>query len=259
MLNYSEISAQDSMKHYIRKFWVLDHAGIAIFSEARHALPNGCCTLAFITGEGIILGDTHIKAGIYFFGQITRRLKIVVKPYTKAIMAQLNPWAPGLITKLPLHELTNSFASLDLVNPALYRAFSKVDITDENVLVQNVYRELEDYFRETNDSRLIHSVIGAFTPGSLLKIADIAADTGYSKRYLEKKFSQHIGLSPKEMYSILRLRSVIDALPQPKFSLTQLALQYGYFDQSHFIKIYTGVMESLPGKFEITDYILPHS
>lgn len=266
MFNYKEIATPDRIKNYIHKFWILDHSNGILYSDARYALPNGCFTLAFIDGEGLILergnSATNIKSGIYLVGQITKRLKITVRPRSKAIMAQLSPWAPTLITKLPLHELTDKFAELDLVNKELHKAFSSIDGSDEHLLIQKIYCELENYLYETNDACLIRNVISAFTaslPATPLRIADIAADAGYSKRYIEKKFSLAIGLSPKEMYAILRLRSVVDVLKRPdnKFSLTQLALEFGYFDQSHFIKIYTGIMDSLPGKFEVEDYILP--
>lgn len=266
MFNYKEIATPDRIKSYIHKFWLLDHSSSSLYSDARYALPNGCFTLAFINGEGLILengnGVANIKSGIYFIGQITKRLKIIIKPRSKAVMAQLSPWAPTLITKLPLSELTDQFAELNLVNKELYKTFSSIDISDEHLLVQKIYCELENYFCETNDSSFIRNVIGTFMaslPAIPLKISDIASDAGYSKRYIEKKFSRNIGLSLKEMYSILRLRSVVNALKRPdnKFSLTQLALEFGYFDQSHFIKTYTGILDSLPGRFEVEDYILP--
>jgi AraC-like DNA-binding protein len=266
VFNYKEIPSSGPIKSYIRKFWVLDHSNSQLYSDAKYALPNGCFTLAFISGAGLILESenrtSHINSGIFIVGQITKRLKVIVKPGSKAIMAQLAPWTPSLFTKLPLSELTGEFAALDLVNNSLYKAFSTIDISDENLLVQKVYHELENYFYETTDSCFIKTVVGMFMANLTdvpIKIADIASNTGYSKRYIEKKFSLHTGLSPKEMYSILRLRSVVNTLHGTgnKLSLTQLALEFGYFDQSHFIKAYTGIMDSLPGRFAVENYILP--
>ncbi|KAA2241508.1 AraC family transcriptional regulator [Chitinophaga agrisoli] len=265
MFHYKEIPTPDPIQTYIRKFWVLDHSNSPLYSHAKYALPNGCLTLAFITGQGVLLEDgnktINIKTGIYLIGQITRRLKVIIKPYSKAIMAQLNPWTPTLITKLPLSELTNHFATLNFVNKKLHKAFSAIDTSDENLLVKKIYHELESLFYETSDSSLIQNVINVFTasfPAKPVKMSDIAADTGYSKRYIEKKFNLHTGLSPKEMYSILRVRNIINALHRPNNkSLTQLALEFGYFDQSHFIKMYTGIMDSSPRRFETNDYILP--
>ncbi len=266
MFNYKEIPAPDRIKNYIRKFWILDHSNTPLYSDAKYALPNGCLTLAFVSGQGVMLENwtkpINIKNGIYLIGQITSRLKVTIKPYSKAIMAQLTPWAPALITKLPLNELTNQFAELNLVNKTLDKAFATLDLSNEDLLIQKICHELENYFHDTTGSSFIKNVISVFTaslPAIPVKMTDIAADTGYSKRYIEKKFNLHTGLSPKEMYSILRVRNIVDTLKRPdnKSTLTQLALTFGYFDQSHFIKMYSGIMDSLPGRFEVDDYILP--
>jgi AraC-like DNA-binding protein len=266
MFNYYEIPAAEGFGNFVKKFWVLDHSNSSLCSHEKYALPNGCFTLAFISGKGILLENEHtnttIKPGVYFIGQISRRLKLTVLPYTKATMAQLQPWAPALITAFPMHELTNQFATLDIINKELYKAFASIDTTNDNALIDIFYRKLEDYLHYTYPYGLIQNVVRtleANLTGTPLKIADIANKTGYTKRHVEKQFSQYAGHSPKELYNILRLRNVITGLyNQPgTSSLTQAALEAGYFDQSHFIKAYTGIMGSLPKKFAPDDYILP--
>jgi len=265
MFNYYEIAAVEHFNSLIRKFWVLDHSNSQLYSDEKHALPNGCFTLAFISGNGIMLQNeninTTIKAGIYFIGQISKRLKLTVQPYTKAIMVQLQPWAPALITAFPMYELTNRFTTLDIINKELHTAFTRIDITNDEALINAIYNKFEHYRHYNYQYGLVKNVtqtLIANVADAPLKIADVAVKTGYSKRYIEKQFSLHTGLSPKEMYNILRLRNVITGLyKQPGASLTQAALGAGYFDQSHFIKAYTNIMGSLPKKFAADDYILP--
>ena len=266
MFNYKEITAAGSINNYIRKFWVLDHSTSPLYSDAKYALPNGCFTIAFISGGGVILESAEkketITSGIYLIGQITKRLKVVVKPYSKAIMVQLPAWSPSLITKFPLSELTGQLVGFGMVNKALHKAFSNIDITDEHLLISRVYMELENYLYESHDSSFIKNTIRLFTANltdTPLKISDIALNTGYSKRYVEKKFNLLTGLSPKEMYSILRMRSLVHTLHKSdnEMSLTKLGFEFGYFDQSHFIKAYTNIMGSLPKKFSAQEYILP--
>lgn len=268
MFNYYELAAAEDFSRLIKKFWVLDHSNSALYSYEKYALPNGSFTLAFISGNGIRLENEHtnttIKSGIYFIGQITQRLKITVLPYTKATMAQLQPWAPALITAFPMHELTNRFTTLDVVNKELHKAFTRIDITNDGALINTFYSKFENYPHYTYSYGLVKNVtqtLMANVKDAPLKIADIASKTGYSKRYVEKQFNQYTGLSPKEMYNILRMRNLITGLHnQPgKPSLTQLALTAGYFDQSHFNKAYANMMGSLPKKFAADDYILPLS
>lgn len=266
MFNYYEIAAVKGFNSFIKKFWVLDHLNSQLYSHEKYALPNGCFTMAFIIGNGIILQNeninTTIKAGIYFTGQITKRLKLTVLPNTKAIMAQLQPWVPALITAFPMYELTNQVATLDIINKELHKAFSCIDISNDDELINILYTKIDNYRHYTYPYGLVKNVTQTLIDNvtdAPLKIADIAGKTGYSKRYIEKQFIMYTGLSPKEMYTIFRLRNVITGLyNQPgKLSLTQAALGAGYFDQSHFIKAYTNIMGSLPKKFTPGDYILP--
>ena len=59
-----------------------------------------------------------------------------------------------------------------------------------------------------------------------------------SRQHLAQQFRQHVGISPKLFARICRFRAVHGALRHlpAQADWTQLALQYGYFDQSHLIR-----------------------
>jgi AraC-like DNA-binding protein len=265
MFNYSEIPAPAALKGYLRKFWIINNLQNSSTIETKYALPNGCFTIAFINIAGVTLQydkqSIPVSKGIYLFGQINTRLKIIVQPHTKAIMAQLTPWSASLITNFPLNELTNNFIDLKLVNTGLYQKFQNINYLDEHLLFAEFCKAFED-LGSTGTSNIIKSIYTIFENKYTrlpLNMADVAAQTGYSKRYIEKKFNTHIGISPGDYYAILRLRNLINELDDAgnQLSLGRLAYKHGYFDQSHFIKAYSKVMGSLPKQFDSTDYILP--
>jgi len=265
MFNYSEISAPPALKSYLRKFWIIDNLQNSSPSETKYALPNGCFTIAFINDAGVTLQydkhSIHVPKGIYLFGQINTRLKIIVQPHTKAIMAQLTPWSASLITNFPLHELTNNFIDLKLVNAGLHQKFQNINYLDEHLLFTEFCKAFEN-LGSTSTSNIIKSIYALFETGHSMasfNMTELAAKAGYSKRYIEKKFNAHIGISPGDYYAILRLRNLINELDNTgnQLSLGHLAHKHGYFDQSHFIKAYSKIMGSLPKQFQSTDYILP--
>ena len=87
-----------------------------------------------------------------------------------------------------------------------------------------------------------------------ISIEQLAEDTGYTTRYIDKCFRNETGLSPKQLAKIVRFQSAISALNQNQHigrSLTEIAADLGYFDQSHFVhdfKAYTGLT---PKKYQI--------
>lgn len=266
MFNYYEIPADKHYADYLNKFWVIDHSLSALPGGDKYVLPNGCVTLAFIMGNGVILQNTQgiftVSKGIYLFGQLSTRMQVTVQPYTKVFGAQLTPWAACFVTNLPMDELTDNFVDISQVNMPLCQYFNNINTGDDGALVPAFYKALENYQGAADGISLVRGVVNMLNNGlgdEPLKIAGIANSTGYSKRYVEKKFLLHTGFSPKQLYTVLRVRHLVDMLKnQPeKLSLTRLALHGGFYDQSHFIKAYTGIMQSQPGKFDAGNYIMP--
>ncbi|MDP9078453.1 MAG: helix-turn-helix domain-containing protein [Bacteroidota bacterium] len=265
MAGYTEIAAEESFAGYIRKFWLLDNSASPLISPGKYALPNGCVTIAFISGNSVSVDfEKHaitVKPGIYFIGQIRTKVAVSLEPYTKAIMAQLNPWTPSLITKAPLYELTDNIIPLADLNSNLYSALSKQDLSDEKLLITELYKALESHIYSSTDFALIRTIFNELNADPLkppVKVSDIARKSGYSSRLIEQKFNHFIGLPPKEMQRILQLRALIDELvPGHKPTLSALAHKYGYFDQSHFIKSYHKIMLDQPRRFDPANFILP--
>ena len=75
-----------------------------------------------------------------------------------------------------------------------------------------------------------------------IRISQLIKDLCVSKDSFEKRFRKSIGASPKQFANIVRLKNCVDNYDADK-SLTEIALDTGYYDQSHFIhdfKLFTG-------------------
>jgi len=78
-------------------------------------------------------------------------------------------------------------------------------------------------------------------------IKNVASRYGITSRYLQKLFSNHTGLTPKLYSKINRFQNSLRLVAKKNTSLTTIAYECGYFDQSHFIrefKAFTGVLPS---------------
>ena len=64
-----------------------------------------------------------------------------------------------------------------------------------------------------------------------------------TQRQLEIKFKKEIGISMKEFINIKRFKKIKESLKSSNKSLTEIAVENGYYDSSHFckeVKKYTG-------------------
>jgi AraC-like DNA-binding protein len=71
--------------------------------------------------------------------------------------------------------------------------------------------------------------------GGLVPIRSLVDETGWSQKHLISQFREHIGLAPKMFARVMRFGSAVDRLRRRDHaSLTELALDCGYYDQAHF-------------------------
>lgn len=74
---------------------------------------------------------------------------------------------------------------------------------------------------------------------SRMELKKISDDLGVSHKSLIKAYHKHIGITPAKYLQILSLHKATSKLTQtPKQSLTELAYDLHFFDQSHFIKLF---------------------
>jgi AraC-like DNA-binding protein len=77
----------------------------------------------------------------------------------------------------------------------------------------------------------------------------VASRYGISSRYLQKIFLNYSGLSPNLFSKIARFQKSLHLVAGKELSLTTIAHQCGYFDQSHFIKDFKFFTGSTPSRF----------
>ena len=79
-------------------------------------------------------------------------------------------------------------------------------------------------------------------------VRSMAKALGVSQDRLEKQFRRFVGATPKQYCSILRFRNALaSANPQTRF--TDIAVEAGYYDQSHFIREFRSVTGMTPRQF----------
>jgi AraC-like DNA-binding protein len=88
---------------------------------------------------------------------------------------------------------------------------------------------------------------------SLTSVEGLVALSGLGKRRLQRLFDQYVGVSPKWVINRYRLHEAIAQLQsgQP-VSWAELALELGYFDQSHFIRDFRRLLGRTPADYAST-------
>lgn len=84
-----------------------------------------------------------------------------------------------------------------------------------------------------------------------IKIKELASLTGYSRRTMERKFHDDLGLSPKTYSRIIRCQSAVYKINNGnKIAFSDLAYDLGFTDQSHFLRDFKRHVSTTPLSYQ---------
>ena len=166
----------------------------------------------------------------------------------------LAPPAAYMLFGLPLHTLARRGVPLE-------------DVFDEPFLVDRLHDEegwserfrlLDDVFRKRlPDARLPSAgVVWAWRrlveTGGRIGVAPMAEELGWSRKRIVARFREEIGLPPKAVARLVRFEraralALAERSMQPDWS--RIAIECGYYDQSHLINDFRDVTGRTPGTF----------
>jgi AraC-like DNA-binding protein len=83
-----------------------------------------------------------------------------------------------------------------------------------------------------------------------LRVDDAAASAGLSVRQFERRFAEQVGLPPKRYARIIRFKSALEAkLMAPRRPWTDIAYEFGYYDQMHMVRDFERFAGESPATF----------
>lgn len=81
-------------------------------------------------------------------------------------------------------------------------------------------------------------------------VAELAAATGWSRRHLERRFLEQVGLAPKRLAQVVRLQRAL-RLQEDGMSWAQVAAAAEYHDEPHFDRTFKSMIGCTPGRFRV--------
>ncbi|XDD46018.1 helix-turn-helix domain-containing protein [Leptospira sp. WS39.C2] len=171
---------------------------------------------------------------------------------TEIIIVKFQPWGAFSFFNMSMYELNEiGISGYDVLDKTdLNDLYSKLQETKENLAKID---HLETFLLKlingkSIDQRILESITQLNHSQGSIKIKEIASDVNLSIDTFEKKFREVIGSTPKQFSSIIRMNSAIREIPKYT-SFTKLAYDFGYFDQSHFIKEFKSFTGQTPTEF----------
>jgi AraC-like DNA-binding protein len=186
-------------------------------------------------------------AGAMVSGAYSRAFIIDTREHASVIGAHFKPGgALAFLSGLPLGALADTHVELETLWGRRARQLREelclaTSATRRfQILEQALLERLSDPFEHDPTVRSALQLLGRGR-----KVREVAADLAVSHRKLIGNFTAEIGLTPKLFARVTRFqRAVVRAQSAPEPQWSELALEAGYFDQSHLIrdfKAFSGV------------------
>ena len=94
---------------------------------------------------------------------------------------------------------------------------------------------------------------------SIVKVEDAVRRSGLHKRTLQRLFDRYVGVSPKGVIQRYRLHEAAERISRGAADWTDLGLELGYYDVSHFIRDFKAILGKTPQEFALEERTRDHA
>jgi AraC-like DNA-binding protein len=170
-----------------------------------------------------------------------------------SIDLELTPLGAYRVLGRPLHELAGSVVSLeDLFGPAGRELADRLRMTAG---WDQAFDLLDEFLlaRALDGPEPTPAVAWAWdrmrASAGRVTVQSVADEVGCSRRYLQTKFREQIGLGPKAVSSLIRFEAVCRAVRRAPGRWAEIAAEAGYCDQSHLNRDFRELAGTTPTEF----------
>jgi len=246
MCDYQEYSPDIRLTPWVKNYW--SASGFTGNEVAPKVFPDGCTYI--ILKSDRTMGTSY--AGL--FGMRTAFVEVDYPKSTQLFGVCFKPAGITAFTRVPLEELTDRRVELSLVETLFDKSFyetlsEKQSITE--IIAHTNHCLLKQFFcLYPADRQIIRAIDLINLSKGQLSLAEVASDVCLSQRHFERKFKSVIGVSPKMFAKILRLHFALQGMKEnPNKDLLTIALEYGYYDQTHLAKDFKSLTGDTPSDF----------
>ncbi len=238
----------EHLRPYISCYWTMT-SPVELREPILHrVIPDGCVDIIF---------DLHARS----HGETA----VIVGTMTKPIFAELKGRVNYLAVRFlpggflhffedPVCHIVDRIIPLEMVSGIRERELTERLAAESDV--EGRIRLIEGYFERLlmKSNRSDPVVRGALDnilrhKGNV-EVSRLSEDANSSQRQLHRKFKKWVGVGPKSFCRIIRFQNILRMLPLcSNRNLLSVALDGGYYDQSHFIHEFNSYYGLNPSEF----------
>ena len=255
-MEYKEYKPSTILSPFIECYWTA-YAHKPPFRAQESLIPDGTIELMFNFGDNYFQikdGRKKIVKGSHVIGIRKESLHISQTDNQDlfSVMFKLGGIHPFL--KIPVNTFANDFYELEQLMGNEYRELEEklydARTAGDRIVVMENY--LLRKLRSCNfaDYDFVNSCLKSLLHRLSTDIKVLAQQYNSNYKTLERKFEKVVGLTPSEVVKIRRFNNAVLLMYSCRYdSLTRIAYECGYYDQSHFIREFKDLTALTPRGF----------
>jgi len=234
-ITYKEVGPPQDLENLVLSFWEMEVVSLPESPFQHRIVPDA--------STSVVLAR-HAEGSDWKVHAVGPRTEAVIIPVHAGEWFSGVRFLPGIASQVfgldaskqvgalgPAMHLVPEFAT------ALQRCLSpETDNRQAVGVVANTLREFADPGPKV-DMRVVDAFRHIRAKKGDLTVADLASAVHIGERQVRRLFRQHVGLSPKQVIRLVRLRATAeDALDQKPGSWSRIAIDRGFSDQAHLTR-----------------------
>jgi AraC-like DNA-binding protein len=247
MVNYKEYKPNTTINEYIECIWTFEWENDKTNSIVETLVPGGRAEFIFIKSE-ILWHGPRIKKEVetisasFLLGQRNRVNYMTCLNKSSSIGVRIRHGCLPIFTDSPASIYSNKVALLNTIfgseiDDLTMRLF---DIQNKENTISIIESWLEENIHVLNNDwknlqEFLKKIISEESY-DLPTIKILSQEYGWSNKKTERLFLKYVGFTANQFIKIMRLRKSVETLFKDYQNLTKVALNSGFYDQSHFIR-----------------------
>jgi AraC-like DNA-binding protein len=246
-MRFQNIEPYPLLKGYIEKMWVFESSGRMPVDDLKLVVPNGNIklTVAFRNGivatmNGQLFASKEQSISLTGIVDVPVILDVDENVATGTLCAEFNPQGAYRFFRMRLNEINNQIHPLTdilgTIAKQLEEQISNVESVEGKVALLQQFL-LKQLLLQEEDPIFEYCVAKITSSKGKITIKELEKKTGYSSRWLNMKFTDKLGISPKNLSTIIRFKQFYNAVANnDELSFMKNDFYDFYYDQSHFMK-----------------------
>jgi len=239
-MTFERFDPKPELSHIIKEFWIYED--LESIPKIQKVIPDGYSEIIIHYGDPYRInldGVWETQSRLLFSNQISKFFHLENTGKSAIIGMKLFPMAGYELFGIDMSTLTDQVVALE----DLYVDISSIlPLTSSAHSTESRISALENWVEKVitgsnrNTAKVREATVEVFKSNGMTDIQELANSLEISARQLERLFKKSTGVTFKFFSRIVRFSYIFQLMKDKERSWVQVALESGFFDQSHFIK-----------------------